>query len=170
MRRRLSALSQHLRSAVVCAAKQSVVVAAAQILTDHDVAENLQKILDSLATAAESGCEIVLFHEGALTGYPDAEACALLDFAAVTAAEDKVVARAAELRIAVLLGSTSQSAAGDIFNDVLIVGVYCVLLSLCLSVFSLNTLRCLVDRRRDRLRPRPIRQDLARWRATFHGW
>ena len=119
--RRLTVLSHHLCPAVCAAHKRRVVVAAAQILTGHDVTGNLQKVLDKLTTAAERGCEIVLFHEGALTGYPDAEACARLDFDAVVAAEKQVIARAAELRIAVLLGSTSRSSEGDIFNDVLII-------------------------------------------------
>ena len=108
-------------AAAAAAAATVVVVAAAQVSTDHDVSANLSKVLARITEAAERGCEILLFHEGALTGYPDAAACEALDLAAVAAAEAQVVALAAELGIAVLLGTTSKNTTGDIFNDVLIV-------------------------------------------------
>ena len=50
----------------------------------------------------------MLFHEGCLTGYPDADQLRSIDFAKVRAAERKIRALAEELQIAVLLGSSGK--------------------------------------------------------------
>ncbi|MCC7336701.1 MAG: carbon-nitrogen hydrolase family protein [Pirellulaceae bacterium] len=87
----------------------SVKVAAAQILTDtHDLQRNRCKIMDSIRQAKSRACDIVLFHEGCLTGYPNREQLKSLDFALVRQAELEIRDLAKELNIAVLLGSTGQ--------------------------------------------------------------
>lgn len=88
---------------------RSVKVAAAQILTDtHDLQCNRRKIMDSIRQAKSRACDIVLFHEGCLTGYPNREQLEGLDFALVRQAELDIRDLAKELNIAVLLGSTGQ--------------------------------------------------------------
>ncbi|NKB67991.1 MAG: hypothetical protein GKR89_13100 [Candidatus Latescibacteria bacterium] len=101
-------------------ASRKLGLGAAQIGTGDDIAANLDKIVAAMRRAAREGCQILLFHEGCLTGYPDRAQVARLDFARVAAAEEKVVKLARRLGLAVLLGSTSQGG-GQVFNDVLIV-------------------------------------------------
>ncbi len=96
-------------------------VAAAQLLTDvHDIQQNKNRILDSVRDAKLQDCEVVLFHEGCLTGYPNGEQIAHLDFGEVRAAEHEIRAAAEELGIAVLLGSTGKID-GKYFNYVLVI-------------------------------------------------
>ena len=98
-------------------------VAAAQISTDSDIAANQAKIEDKMHEAAAAGVQILLFHEGCLTGYPvDAAVCGRIDWALVARAEARVQRLAASLGVAVLLGSNSRDdATGAVHNDVLIV-------------------------------------------------
>ncbi len=102
-------------------AKNIVKVAAAQLLTDtDDLTRNQRKIMDALRQAKSQGCDIILFHEGCLTGYPNQEQVAKLDFAVVRQAELEISLLAKELQIAVLLGSTGKQ--GDqLFNYVLVI-------------------------------------------------
>ena len=100
-------------------ASRKLCLGAAQMGTGNDVGANLAKILDSLRQAARQGCRILLFHEGCLTGYPNREQVAQLDFGQVAEAEGQVVKLARRLGLAVLLGSTSRRD-GQVFNDVLI--------------------------------------------------
>jgi len=102
------------------ATRKTLKVAAVQMLTGHDVAENDRKIIASVKEAKERGCEVVLFHEGCLTGYPNRKAVKKVDFTLVAKAEGRVRRLAKRLRIAVLLGSTSRSENG-IYNDLLII-------------------------------------------------
>ena len=95
-------------------------LAAAQIDTNNDIAANLKKIETMLQQAQECGCDIVLFHEGCLTGYPDAMAVQHLDFVQVEQAEKRVCTLAAEMGLAVLWGTTSQRQQ-TVCNDVLII-------------------------------------------------
>jgi omega-amidase len=95
-------------------------VAAAQIDTDRDIAANLAKIEAMLQQAHGRGCQMLLFHEGCLTGYPDEAGVKQLDFDQVQQAEERVRGLAAEMELAVLLGSTSRCD-GAVFNDVLII-------------------------------------------------
>ena len=83
-------------------------VAVAQIGTDENVEANLCKIEQKIEEAAHRECSVILFHEGCLTGYPDAGALGRLDFQAVAWAEKRVKNMAQELQIAVLLGTTSR--------------------------------------------------------------
>lgn len=88
---------------------RTVKAAAAQILTDtHDLQRNQRKIMDSIRQAKSRACDIVLFHEGCLTGYPNREQLESLDFALVRQAELEIRDLAKELKIAVLLGSTGE--------------------------------------------------------------
>ncbi len=98
-----------------------VKVAAAQLLTDtHDLGRNQRKIMDSMRQAREQGCDIVLFHEGCLTGYPNREQLDSVDFVQVRRAELEICDLAQSLGIAVLLGSTGKD--GDcILNYVLVI-------------------------------------------------
>ncbi len=98
----------------------SLLVAAAQIDTGSDLQKNLVKIEARIREAAEQHCQVILFHEGCLTGYPDAEQTEALDFDAITAAELVIEQRARELGIAVLVGTTGQRN-GSIYNDLLII-------------------------------------------------
>jgi predicted amidohydrolase len=94
-------------------------VGAAQISTAENLAENRDRVEQMVLEAAADGCRIVLFHEGCLTGYPDAAQVEDLDFRLVEEAEASIQALARERGISVLLGSTSRS--GDaIHNDLLI--------------------------------------------------
>ncbi len=62
-------------------AKNIVKVAAAQLLTDtDDLTRNHRKIMDALRQAKSQGCDIILFHEGCLTGYPNQEQVAKTRF------------------------------------------------------------------------------------------
>ena len=99
---------------------ESLLVAAAQIGTNADLAQNLTKIETRIREAADRGVQVLLFHEGCLTGYPDAERAEQLDFAAVEAAESSIQQWAGELAIAVLVGTTGQRE-GQIYNDLLII-------------------------------------------------
>ena len=95
-------------------------VAAAQIGTDADLPANLAKIETRLHEAADAGCDVVLFHEGCLTGYPDDTRVGDLDFAWIAAAEARLQDLAGKLRIALLVGTTGRR--GDaVTNDLLIV-------------------------------------------------
>jgi len=98
----------------------TLTVAAAQISTDRDVAANAAKIADRMREAHAAGCQALLFHEGCLTGYPDREAAAALDLDQVAAAEAEIRTLAAELGLAVLVGTTGRRA-GQLFNDLLII-------------------------------------------------
>lgn len=97
-----------------------IVAGAAQIDTHIDLNVNLDKIETSMRQASRRGCNVLLFHEGCLTGYPDDKQVKRLDFDLVIRAEKKVQRLAKRLGMAVLLGSTS-SQGKDIFNDVMIV-------------------------------------------------
>ena len=99
--------------------KKTVLAGAAQIGTDSDISANLEKILAMIGRAPEAGCELLLFHEGCLTGYPDKEALARLDFERVAEAEEEIRSLAREKKLAILVGSTSRQ--GDrVYNDVMI--------------------------------------------------
>ena len=95
-------------------------VGAAQIGTDADINENLEKIMDMLDQAVKAECDVVLFHEGCLTGYPEADRAANLDFDLIAASEERVRQFAEENSIAVLLGSCSKLK-GGVANDLLII-------------------------------------------------
>lgn len=95
-------------------------VAAAQIDTNRDLEQNLASITARVQEAADRGCNVVLFHEGCLTGYPDADATASLDFSWLETAEESIRQLAAELDIAVLVGTTGRRD-GKTFNDLLII-------------------------------------------------
>lgn len=88
--------------------KRKIKVAAAQILTDNDVEKNLLKIVQKIKEAKADNCEIVLFHEGCLTGYPDEKPIHEIDFDKVRKAEKQIIDLAKELKIGVLLGSSSN--------------------------------------------------------------
>lgn len=97
-----------------------ITAAAAQISTDTDIPANAQKIETAIYEAYERNCQVLLFHEGCLTGYPNREQVERLDFGRVAGIEDDLRCLAEKLRIAVLLGSTSRRE-GRIYNDVLII-------------------------------------------------
>lgn len=99
----------------------TVKVAAAQLLTDvGNLERNKNRILASMRQAKDEGCQIVLFHEGCLTGYPNAKQVEAINFSEVRAAEREIRALAEELGIAVLLGSTGE-VNGNYFNYVLVI-------------------------------------------------
>ncbi len=100
--------------------KHQIKVAAAQILTNYDIDQNKTKIINSIKKAHKRNCEIILFHEGCLTGYPDKKAVTTLDFSNVRRAELEIRDLAKHLGIAVLLGSTSKEEDGY-HNYVLII-------------------------------------------------
>jgi len=100
--------------------RKQVTVAAAQIATHTDVSANLKKIESAVREARGRGCEIVLFHEGCLTGYPNKGHLKRLDFDQVARAEKKVLRLAGRLGIAVLLGSTGREGR-RVYNDLMIV-------------------------------------------------
>jgi len=98
----------------------TLLVAAAQIDTDADLPDNLAKIEARMNEAAGLGCQVLLFHEGCLTGYPDDERVEVLDFSWIEAAEQQIQRLAGQLGMAVLLGTTSRRD-GHFFNDLLII-------------------------------------------------
>ena len=100
--------------------KQRIKVAAAQLLTDSDVAANARKVASALRTSGREGCKIVLFHEGCLTGYPAQESIGRIDLRQIAGAERRICRLAGRLGIAVLLGSVSE-VDGKLYNDVMIV-------------------------------------------------
>ncbi len=99
--------------------KTTVKVAAAQLLTDYNVQNNLEKIKNSIYEAHRQGCEIVLFHEGCLSGYPTGEAIGDIDFAAVRNAEKEIRDLAGQLGIAILIGSTSKEE--DLYHNYVLI-------------------------------------------------
>lgn len=102
-------------------ASTAVKVAAAQLLTDvGNLDRNKNRILESIREAKDQGCQIVLFHEGCLTGYPNAKQVSDMNFSEVRTAEREIRALAEELGIAVLLGSTGK-VDGHYFNYVLVI-------------------------------------------------
>lgn len=102
------------------ATNRELKVAAAQVLTDLNVAENARKIEQAVRAAASQRCDVVLFHEGALSGYPPKESIAKLNFASIARAERRIAHLAGRLRIAVLLG-TARREDGKRFNDLLVI-------------------------------------------------
>ena len=68
----------------------SLMVAAAQIDTDEDLDQNLVKIESRVREAADRGCQVLLFHEGCLTGYPDDERVKAVDFDRIETAEASI--------------------------------------------------------------------------------
>jgi omega-amidase len=101
--------------------KKTIKVAAAQILTYPDsISKNLGKILINIREAKEQGCEIILFQEGCLTGYPNDQEIQHIDFQEVGRAESQIRDIVKELRISVLLGSTSKENE-NFNNDVLVI-------------------------------------------------
>jgi predicted amidohydrolase len=98
---------------------KQVMVAAAQILTDHDLEKNRIKIISSIREAKELGCEILLFHEGCLTGYPDKEYIQKTDFNRVRLIEREIRDLAGELHIAVLLGSSGKE--GNFYTNYVLI-------------------------------------------------
>jgi uncharacterized protein (TIGR02145 family) len=100
--------------------KSKIKVAAAQILTNHDdIDKNRIKIIQKIKEAKAAECEIVLFHEGCLTGYPDGKAIHGIDFAKVQQAEKEIINLAKELKIGVLLGSSSNE--DDTFQNYVLI-------------------------------------------------
>lgn len=95
-------------------------VGAAQIATHADLPANLEKIEARLDEASHRECEVLLFHEGCLTGYPDAERVVDLDFAAIESAEKRIQRLAGQLGVATVVGTTSRRE-GQVFNDLLII-------------------------------------------------
>lgn len=96
-------------------------VAAAQLLTDAgQLSENKRKIEEAIREADAKGCDVVLFHEGCLTGYPNETQISSIDFDEVRRAEREICTLAKELKIGILLGSTGQSE-GQYFNYVLVI-------------------------------------------------
>lgn len=93
-------------------AKDLVKVAAAQMLTTFDVKHNFEKIKDNIVEASKQGCEIILFHEGCLVGYPHKQQLEKIDFKKVTQYEKEVVKLAKKHHIAVLLGTASKEPDG----------------------------------------------------------
>ena len=70
--------------------------------------QNEKKIIAKIKEAAATGCQIILFHEGCLSGYPNGEQIKTISFEQVRQAEKNIRALANELHIAVLLGSASK--------------------------------------------------------------
>jgi predicted amidohydrolase len=101
-------------------AQHQVKVAAAQILTDYDIEKNRGKIIESIREAHKIGCEVIIFHEGCLTGYPGEKQIQNTDFELVRQVEREIRDLAAELNIAVLLGSSGNDG-GSYSNYVLII-------------------------------------------------
>ncbi len=111
--------------ATLCAAdaalERTVKVAAAQILTDTtSIERNKAKIIESIRDAKARHCDMILFHEGCLTGYPNRKQLAQVDFELVRSAELEIRDLAEKLNIAVLLGTTAK-VAEQYFNCVLVI-------------------------------------------------
>ena len=99
----------------------TIKVAAAQLLTDTgQLKDNQRKIMAAMREASQRGCQVVLFHEGCLTGYPNGQQVQQVDFAAVRVAEREIRDLAGRLHLAVLLGSTGK-AGDEYFNYVLVI-------------------------------------------------
>lgn len=99
--------------------KNQVKVAAAQLLTGSDIEKNRTKIIASIQDASEAGCEIIIFHEGCLTGYPDGERIKTIDFERVRQIEREIRDLAAKYRIAILLGSSGKT--GNTYQNYVLV-------------------------------------------------
>ena len=100
--------------------KHEIRVAAAQIRTGSDLFENAEKIISAIPEAHEKGCDVLLFHEGCLTGYPDDCHIGHLDFDLIAETEEKICVLAERYGMAVLVGSTSRQD-DAVYNDVLII-------------------------------------------------
>ncbi|MEN8230293.1 MAG: carbon-nitrogen hydrolase family protein [Bacteroidota bacterium] len=98
---------------------RTIKIAAAQILSSWDVADNEKKITEAVIEAANQGCEVILFHEGCLTNYPVGEDIKKIDFEKVRAAEKRILGLSKEHHIAILLGSSSEEE-GRYYNHVVI--------------------------------------------------
>lgn len=101
--------------------KETIKVAAAQMLSRFDLQENLTQILKMMREARDAGCEIVGFHEGALTGYPGVDEIAKFDANAIASAEEQVRALAGELGIAVIMGSVARGESDRWLNSALVI-------------------------------------------------
>ncbi|MCD6364825.1 MAG: hypothetical protein J7M14_03030, partial [Planctomycetes bacterium] len=94
---------------------RKIKLAAAQMLSENDIAANGRKMAAYMRQAARLKCGIVLFHEGCLTNYPNAARFARLDYDLVAREERKLQRLAGRLGLAVLFGSTSRKD-GKVYN------------------------------------------------------
>jgi predicted amidohydrolase len=96
-------------------------IAACQIRTYHDPARSADKVIEWVRKAADQGVDVVSFPEAALCGYAySPEYWAAADPKAFLAAEERVVAVAAELGLAVVLGTVHWEE-GDLYNSLLVI-------------------------------------------------
>jgi len=91
-------------------------VAAFQMATTHRVSENAGKLCAAIEQAARDGAELLVVPECALCGYPPRPE---LDFAALEAAQQQVVARAAACGLWLALGTVRRRGSG-LFNSALL--------------------------------------------------
>ena len=101
-------------------ARTRIKVAAAQLSTGSDVSANARMIEAAVREAHARRCRIVLFHEGALNGYPPHDRFRKLDMDQVLEAERRLRRLAARLGIAVLLGTVGKEGR-KFYNDVLVI-------------------------------------------------
>ena len=96
--------------------KSPLKVAAFQMATSHNVAENSEKIRAAIDESADAGVELLVAPECALCGYlprPD------LDFSALQEAQDALVTRAAARGLWLALGATTRRD-GKWFNSAML--------------------------------------------------
>lgn len=107
-------------------------IAGLQMPVTGDIAANARCILDGLAIAAKQRAQILLTPEGSLSGYTSR-----FDQRELAPAVEQVAARAAELGIALALGTCFWEEGGCCYNQVRVYGM-----DGCYQGFAAKTLRC----------------------------
>lgn len=105
------------------ATERRLKVAAVQFAGSAAIGRNLKKILAGIVKASRAGAGLVLFHEGALSGYAgvDLDSPARIDRAELAAATKTVAAEARKRRIFVAFGTTDFSGASA-YNTLRLLG------------------------------------------------
>ena len=97
-------------------------VAACQILTYPDPAQSTDKVTAWMEKAARDEVEVVAFPEACLCGYPaDPDYWKQADPAEFETCEKRVIVAAADLNLAVVLGTVHWEEGGILFNSLLII-------------------------------------------------
>jgi len=95
-------------------------VAAVQMRSTFDVAENTAYVVKRLEELASQGVQVAVFPECALTGYTK-EKSFTVDAKAIEKAERDIASVCARRKIAAVVGTVHKSAAGKLYNAALVV-------------------------------------------------
>ena len=101
---------------------KSLRVAAVQMRSSRDLADNIASIKRHLAGCAKNGARVVVFPECALTGYFDAEFMKQFSFEQLAEAQRQVAAACKEHNVYAIVGSPWRDTAADrLYNSALVI-------------------------------------------------